>query len=106
MTKLVTDTCDMAIITSDDLHNEEPKRIINDMLIGLKNTNYKIKMDRKKAIIMGINLLNVNDVLLILGKGHEEVMIVKDKKIPFNDKKTVLDYLETKRAIIIEKIND
>lgn len=106
MTKLVTDTCDMAIITSDDLHNEEPKRIINDMLIGLKNTNYKIEMDRKKAIIMGINLLNVNDVLLILGKGHEEVMIVKDKKIPFNDKKTVLDYLETKRAIIIEKIND
>lgn len=106
MTKLVTDTCDMAIITSDDLHNEEPERIVDDMLNGLKNTNYKIEMDRKKAIIMGINLLNVNDVLLILGKGHEEVMIVKDKKIPFNDKKTVLEYLESKRAIIIEKIDD
>lgn len=106
MTKLVTDTCDMAIITSDDLHNEEPERIVDDMLNGLKNTNYKIEMDRKKAIIMGINLLNVNDVLLILGKGHEEVMIVKDKKIPFNDKKTVLEYLESKSAIIIEKIND
>ena len=106
MTKLVTDTCDMAIITSDDLHNEEPERIVDDMLNGLKNTNYKIEMDRKKAIIMGINLLNVNDVLLILGKGHEEVMIVKDKKIPFNDKKTVLEYLESKSAIIIEKIDD
>ena len=106
MTKLVTDTCDMAIITSDDLHNEEPERIVDDMLNGLKNTNYKIEMDRKKAIIMGINLLNVNDVLLILGKGHEEVMIVRDKKIPFNDKKTVLEYLESKRAIIIEKIDD
>ena len=106
MTKLVTDACDMAIITSDDLHNEEPERIVDDMLKGLKNTNYKVEMNRKKAIIMGINLLNVNDVLLILGKGHEEVMIVKDKKIPFNDKKTVLEYLESKSAIIIEKIND
>lgn len=106
MTKLVTDACDMAIITSDDLHNEEPERIVDDMLKGLKNTNYKVELNRKKAIIMGINLLNVNDVLLILGKGHEEVMIVKDKKIPFNDKKTVLEYLESKSAIIIEKIND
>lgn len=106
MTKLVTDTCDMAIITSDDLHDEDPNRIVDDMLKGLKNTNYKVEMDRKKAIILGINLLKVNDVLLILGKGHEEVMIVKDKKIPFNDKKTVLEYLESKNAIRIKKIDD
>lgn len=107
MTKLVTDLSKMAIITCDDIHNEDPNIIVDDMLNGLTNTNYEIELDRKKAIIKGINLLNVNDVLLILGKGHEEVMIVKDnKKIPFNDKKVVLEYLENKKVIRIEKIED
>lgn len=107
MTKLVTDLCDRAIITCDDIHNEDPNQIVDDMLNGLTNSNYEVELDRKKAIIRGINLLNTNDVLLILGKGHEEVMIVKDnKRIPFNDKRTVLDYLQTKNVVKIEKIND
>lgn len=107
MTDIVTSTCDMSIITCDDVHNEDPNRIVDDMLKGIKNTNYKVELDRKKAIQMGIDMLEVNDALLILGKGHEEVMIVKDnKRIPFNDKKTVLEYLETKNVVKIEKIND
>lgn len=107
MTKLVTDLCDSAIITCDDLHNEDPNQIVEDMLKGLINTNYEIELDRKEAIIKGIKLLDTNDALLILGKGHEEAIIVKDnKKIPFNDKKTVLEYLESKRIVRIEKIDD
>lgn len=107
MTKIVTDLCDKAIITCDDVHNEDPNQIVNDMIDGLKNTNYEIELDRKKAIIKGIKLLTTNDALLILGKGHEEVMIVKDnKRIPFNDKKTVLNYLESSKVIRIEKIDD
>ena len=107
MMKLVTDLCDKAIVTCDDIHNEDPNRIVDDMLEGNINTNYEIELDRKQAIIKGINMLDTNDALLILGKGHEEVMIVKDnKKIPFNDKKTVLEYLESKNVIRIEKIED
>lgn len=107
MTKIVTDLCDKAIITSDDLHNEDPNQIVNDMISGLTNSNYIIQMDRRKAIIEGINLLKTNDVLLILGKGHEQAIIVKDnKRIPFNDKNEVLKYLQTKNVIKIEKIDD
>ena len=69
------------------------------MLDGITNTNYIVELDRKKAIILGIDLLKSDDVLLILGKGHEEVMIIKDKRIPFNDKKTVLEYLKSKDAV-------
>ena len=94
MTKIVTDLSNKAIITCDDIHNEDPNQIVDDMLNDLKNTNYEVELDRKKAILKGINLLKENDALLILGKGHEEVMIVKDnKKIPFSDKKVVLEYL-------------
>ena len=77
------------------------------MISGLTNSNYIIEMDRRKAIIEGINLLKTNDVLLILGKGHEQAIIVKDnKRIPFNDKTEVLKYLQTKNVIKIEKIDD
>ena len=107
MTRLVTEACDHVIITSDDVHNEDPNQIVSDMLEGIVKDNYEIELDRKKAIIKGIKLLTTNDVLLILGKGHEEVMIVKDnKRIPFNDKKTVLEYLESNKVIRIEKIDD
>ena len=54
MTKIVTDLCDKAIITSDDLHNEDPNQIVNDMISGLTNSNYIIEMDRRKAIIEGM----------------------------------------------------
>ena len=107
MTKIVTDLSDKAIITCDDVHNEDPNRIVDDMLKGLANTNYEVELDRKKAIRKGIKMLSTGDALLILGKGHEEVMIVKDnKRIPFNDKKCVLEYLESKKVIRIEKIDD
>ena len=38
-------------------------------------------------------MLTKNDILLLLGKGHENYQIIKDKKIPFSDKDVVLDYL-------------
>lgn len=96
MTKLVTDLTDYAIITNDDPHYEDPNQIVSDMIDGLDNTNYEIILDRGEAIKKGINLLDDNDILLILGKGHEEVMIIKDQKIPFNDKDIALKYIEEK----------
>ena len=77
------------IVTSDDLHDENFNHIVDDMLNGINSNNYKIEENRGIAIKLGIDLLNSNDLLLILGKGHEEFIIVKDKKIPFNDLKEV-----------------
>lgn len=85
----------MAIITSDDLHNEEFDHILNDILCNNTKINYEVIKDRGKAIEKGISLLKDKDILLILGKGHEEFIIVKDKKIPFNDKKTVENLLSS-----------
>jgi UDP-N-acetylmuramoyl-L-alanyl-D-glutamate--2,6-diaminopimelate ligase len=35
-------------------------------------------------------MLSENDILLVLGKGHEDYQIIGDKRIPFSDKETVL----------------
>jgi UDP-N-acetylmuramoyl-L-alanyl-D-glutamate--2,6-diaminopimelate ligase len=96
MRDLVLTNSDYAIITNDDPHNEDPNEIIDDLLKNNTKDNYEIELDRKKAIHSAIDKLNSNDLLLILGKGHEEFMIIKDQKIPFNDKKVVLDYLKNK----------
>ena len=81
-------------ITSDDLHNEDFNNIVDDMLQNNTYQNYEICMNRGKAIELAINKLENNDILLILGKGHEEFIIVKDKKIPFNDRREVEKILE------------
>ena len=38
-------------------------------------------------------MLKKNDILLVLGKGHEDYQIIKDKRIYFDDKKIVLENL-------------
>ncbi len=94
MMNIVTSLSKFAIVTNDDPHNEDPNQIVSDMLDGIDVTNYEVCLDRKEAIIKGINMLNDKDSLLILGKGHEEVMIVRNnEKIPFNDRKVVMEYL-------------
>lgn len=88
-----------SIITSDDLHNEDFSDILTDMLDGNTKNNYIVIEDRGKAIQKGISLLNSKDILLILGKGHEDAIIIKDKKIPFNDKKVVENLINEKVKI-------
>lgn len=93
MMKLVTDQAKYAIVTMDDPHDEDPMDVVEDMIKGNTNKNYEVVIDRGKAIEKGISLLKDEDVLLILGKGHEEFIIIKDKKIPFNDRNKVNEVL-------------
>ncbi len=81
------------IITNDDPHEEDPNQIVSDMVKEGRHNNYEICLDRSKAIEKAIALLKGNDILLILGKGHEEYMIVGKEKVPFNDKKEVVKYI-------------
>ena len=85
MTKLLTDSCDSVIITSDDLYDESFESIVTDMLNGITKNNYSICPDRGEAIKKGISLLGSNDILLVLGKGHESIIKIGNQRIPFND---------------------
>lgn len=89
MMNLAISNSTYTIVTSDDLHNENFNQIVADMLVGNISNNYEIIKDRRKAIEKGISLLKDSDILLVLGKGHEEFIIVGNNKIPFNDKQEV-----------------
>ena len=58
------------------------------------NNNYIIELDRKKAIEQGIKMLTNNDILLILGKGHENYQTIGNKKTHFSDKETVEEIIK------------
>ena len=93
MAKIATDLSDFVILTSDNPRNEDPDMIIADMLQKLDNKNYEIEINRYEAIKKGIQKLEENDILLVLGKGHEDYQIIGDTKYYFSDKNAVLDIL-------------
>ena len=92
MGNISTTLSDHVIITNDNPRNEDEYNILKDILKGIKKDNYEIELDRSLAIKKGINMLNKNDILLILGKGHESEQIIKDERIHFSDIEEVLKY--------------
>lgn len=93
MGDISTKYSDYVIFTSDNPRYENPKKILKDITDKLDKKNYKILKNRKKAIKNGIQMLEKNDILLLLGKGHEDYQIVKNKKIHFSDKEIVYKYI-------------
>ena len=89
MTQIACTNAAHVILTHDDPHNEDQSQIYHDMTDGLPYNNYEIVKSRADAIQNGISLLKGNDILLILGKGHEEFILCQDKRIPFNDMNVV-----------------
>lgn len=90
MSKIACDNSDYVIFTNDNPRYENPNNIISDMLHNLDKFNYEIILNREKAIIKGIQMLEKNDILLVLGKGHENYQIINGVKHHFDDKEIVL----------------
>ena len=95
--KIASQYCDKAIITNEDPYNEEPMDIINQVA---GDTKAEKILDRKEAIRKALSLAIPGDVVIITGKGSEPWMCVKNnKKIPWSDKKIVLDFLKDSTKI-------
>ena len=97
MGRIASKYSNKVIFTSDNPRDEDPKLIIDDMILGVddedKNKVINI-VDRKKAIERASKIVKPNDILLIAGKGHENYQIIKSKKIEFNDKNILKETLK------------
>lgn len=89
MGNIATTLSDYTILTSDNPRTEDPEKIMEDILKGVKTTNYEVELDRKTAIKKGIDMLQPEDILLILGKGHEDYQIIGHTKIHLDDAEEV-----------------
>ena len=99
MGSIASNLSNVAIVTSDNPRTEEPLRIINDIVAGIKKKNYIISPDRKKAIELGVNAAKPGTVVLILGKGHEDYQIIGREKHHFSDQEVVKNYIIEKEAL-------
>ena len=84
---------DKVIITNDNPRTENEDDIISDIVSGIKTDNYEIVKNRKDAIIKGVSYLDKNDILLILGKGHEDYQIIGNEKKHFSDLEVLKDII-------------
>jgi len=88
-------SADHIIITNDNPRNEDPIDISKNILEGIPlNKNTDVILDRKEAIYKGVESLKENEVLLILGKGHEKFQEVENNLLPFDDIKIAREALE------------
>ena len=96
MGSIASSNSDYTIFTDDNPRTEDEKEIMKDILEGVTNKNYEVIYDRIGAIHKGIDLLKENDILLILGKGHENYQIIGTVKHHLDDKEEVVNYLKEK----------
>ena len=74
------------IITEDNSRTEKFKKILNDILKGIKNLDkVKIIKSRKKAIKYMLRTSSNDQLNFILGKGNEDYILEDNKKIKHND---------------------
>jgi UDP-N-acetylmuramoyl-L-alanyl-D-glutamate--2,6-diaminopimelate ligase len=106
MGKAVARLSDLSIITSDNPRSENPGDIIREIEEGVIQTSQRplgtadlsmpgrgkgyLKIeDRREAIQRVVQSARQGDIILVAGKGHENVQIVADRRLPFDDRTEV-----------------
>jgi UDP-N-acetylmuramoyl-L-alanyl-D-glutamate--2,6-diaminopimelate ligase len=91
---------DVVVVTSDNPRNEDPGAILSDILPGVRaegfleargdvdwEDGYFVALpDRKAAIARALSIARPGDTVAIAGKGHENVQIIGDRSLPFDDR--------------------
>ena len=110
---------DYVFITNEDPYSEDPMSIIEQVAEGVpkgrpkrgrmkvnKESEVTMKyretgeglwwwkiLDRREALTKALEMARPIDVVLVTGKGAENVMVVGDKHIPWNDRKVLEELL-------------
>jgi len=85
---------DFSIITEEDYRTEDPDKICQQIVSGMKNQRYKIIIDRKEAIKQAVAMAKKNDVIVTTGKGHEQSLCRGKNEYPWDEKKAILAALK------------
>jgi len=95
MGRVVSELSDYAVITNDNPRTEDPEKIIEDILKGIKRSNFCVIPERMSAIRKSLTLARQGDIVLVAGKGHENYQIINGKTLHFDDKEAVKECLKS-----------
>lgn len=91
MGKIAGELSDFCIVTSDNPRTEDPEKIIEQVVEGVKQTDcdYEIITNRFSAIEYALDHAKKNDIILLAGKGHETYQVLGKDTIKFDEREIV-----------------
>ena len=95
MGEVIGKYADLSIITEDNNRYEKIEDIVADILVGMKKTDgkYVVINKRKDAIEYALENAKEGDVIMLVGKGHEDYQIIKGVKHHHDDHEVVKNCL-------------
>ena len=99
MAKISEIYADFTYITSDNSRKESTKAILSEIEKGFtKKSNYSLIENRADAIKEAILNSSPNDIILIIGKGHERYNIDSSGYHSFDERKIIKKAIEEKNS--------
>ena len=96
MGKIADDMADIIVLTDDDTYTEDSTKIIDMIRPGISRNegdSYYVLPDRKEAIHKALEIAGSGDIVLIAGKGSENVQITNNGAIEWSDKGVIEEWL-------------
>ena len=96
MGEVTGEMADLCVLTCDNPRDEDIRDINNDIKVGLAKSNGKyIEIDdRKEAIAYCMMNAQPGDMIVLLGKGHENYQEIKGVKYHFDEREAVAEILD------------
>ena len=92
MGKVASEFSDCIVLTSDNPRGEDPADIIRQIEWGVSVKDVKCIQDRAEAVRFALSEMEEGDTLVLAGKGNENYLEIKGKKIPYSDFDVVARY--------------
>lgn len=89
--KIAASYCNTVILTDEDPRGEDSVELLKMIAVGSQEQGKKLDEDlfiipdRKKAIRYAFSIAKKDDIILLLGKSHENSIIYKDYVMPYDE---------------------
>lgn len=95
MGKIAGELSDFCVVTSDNPRTEDPDKIIEQVVEGVKETGceHVVITNRFEAIEYALDHAQKDDIILLAGKGHETYQILGTNTIKFDEREIVTKLL-------------
>ena len=83
--------CDTVILTDEDPRGEDSRALLEQIAAGARKAGKQdgrdlfFESDRPKAIRLAFSMARENDIVLLLGKSHENSIIYKDRVLKYDE---------------------